>query len=81
MEQISVVDADGNPRPTHEIASDFTNAFMNDTFGVPITIAAARLGLELCTLIDKLRGEDVDDDRFYLDDDDICTDPNCMYPH
>ena len=82
MKTIDVLNDDGEPRPVHEIATDFTNEFMNDVMGLPVVMAANRLGLELCTLISNLRGEDAPDDRFSVDDDcDECTDPNCMYPH
>ena len=82
MKTIHAFDDNGEAYPTHKIAEEFTNEFINETLGLPITLVATQLGLALCSLIAELRGEDLSDDRFYADDDDSeCTDPNCTYPH
>ncbi len=68
MKVIAVVDENGEPRPVHKIAEDFTNEFINESLGLPIGLVATRLGLELCTLIAALRGEEIPDGRFSIDD-------------
>jgi hypothetical protein len=65
---IPIVDADGAPRPTHEIVEDFVNQFFNANQGLPITIFVNRLALDLCELVAAVRGEEIPDGRFTLDD-------------